>query len=68
MPDYDELSQFIVNDSDDLAKSDHELVCLICAEVICDVEPGDMLNILASTAMDHTKTCTYEQHHPQATH
>lgn len=57
MSTYTELGNFMVQDSDDLAKQAPELVCLLCDDIICDVEHGDTLNILAQTAMDHAKNC-----------
>lgn len=56
MSDYE--TQFSPNDfeavaSDDAVKTDLELTCLLCAEVVCDIEHGDRLSILLSVAEDH---------------
>lgn len=39
--------------SDDPVKQELELTCTKCYEVLCDVEDGDSLEVLASMASDH---------------
>lgn len=47
------LTRFEARQSDDEVKTDLELTCTDCDEVICDIEPGDSLDVLASTALGH---------------
>lgn len=47
------MSATTVRWSDDTAKSDPELVCDDCGEVLCDVEHGDTLAALVAVASQH---------------
>jgi hypothetical protein len=47
------LEGFEVRMSSDEVKRDHELTCPACQKLICDIEAGDTLGILARTALDH---------------
>lgn len=49
----DSLHRFELKQSDDLVKTDLEVTCTECGEVICDAEAGDTLDLLARTADDH---------------
>ncbi|MGI6797986.1 hypothetical protein [Gordonia sihwensis] len=44
--------------SADPAKIDLELVCDRCGAVICDIESGDTLAALASSAGQHLANCS----------
>ncbi|MBA9005856.1 hypothetical protein [Thermomonospora cellulosilytica] len=46
--------QFEARQSDDPAKRDLELTCIRCRRVVCDIEHGDSLLVLADTAATHT--------------
>lgn len=48
------LDRFECLQSDDEVKTDLELTCVDCGEVVCDVEAGDILGVLARTVSDHT--------------
>lgn len=52
-PDY--LGHFITAPSDDEVKTDLELTCTVCREVVCDVEADDPLRALCSTALAHLR-------------
>lgn len=45
--------QVEVRASSDPVKRDVELVCRLCDAVLCDVEPGDALDVLVSVGRDH---------------
>ena len=47
------LNFFEARQSDDAVKRDLELTCTWCGTWICDIEHGDTLRVLASTAADH---------------
>lgn len=47
------LDAFQAVQSDDIVKTDLELTCLRCGEVVCDVEHQDTLLILVDTALTH---------------
>lgn len=47
------LYHFTAKVKDDSANTDLSLVCDICNQTICDVEHGDSLAALASTAAHH---------------
>lgn len=51
------LGHFTAMQSDDLVKTDLELTCDDCGEVICDIEDGDNLLVLLRTAMAHLDEC-----------
>ena len=51
---HDTLHRFEAKASDDDLKTDLELTCVDCGKVICDIEAGDTLDVLARTADDHT--------------
>lgn len=53
MNDFDPLSMFSTEQSDDMVKRDLELTCVRCGKVVCDVEPGDLLSVLADVADEH---------------
>jgi hypothetical protein len=44
---------FEAKQSDDDLKRDLELTCAECGEVVCDIEPGDDLDVLVSVAQGH---------------
>jgi hypothetical protein len=50
-----DLQHFIVGYVPD--NPDPELRCDRCGEVICNVENGDILAVLARCALDHDATC-----------
>ena len=50
---YDSLYRFECKQSDDEVKTDLEVTCTDCGAVICDVEAGDTLDVLARTADAH---------------
>lgn len=52
------------SDRDEI-KADPELVCDVCKTVLCDVEHGDSLQVLASVAADHD--CPVRFDVPEAT-
>lgn len=54
---HDDIEYFEVRASDDIVKADRELACTYCDAVLCDVEPGDTLRVLASVAEDHLTHC-----------
>jgi len=49
----DSLHRFEARASDDVVKTDLELICTECDTVVCDIEHGDNLKVLASVADDH---------------
>jgi hypothetical protein len=49
----DSLQRFDACQSDDDLKTDLELTCSECGEVVCDIEPGDNLKVLAEVADAH---------------
>jgi hypothetical protein len=49
----DLLGEFQAVASDDAVKSDLELTHTPCGGVVCDVEPGDTLDILVAVASEH---------------
>jgi hypothetical protein len=49
----DLLRDFQAVQSDDIVKSDLELTCLRCGEVVCDVEHEDTLETLVNVALNH---------------
>lgn len=51
------LEAFVTLASDDPTKTDLELTHAACGEVVCDVEDGDNLFVLAQTAAEHIKEC-----------
>jgi hypothetical protein len=51
--DFDALEQFTIVAPAGEAKPGQELACDQCGEVVCDVEPGDSLAVLANTADAH---------------
>lgn len=53
------LEQFYARQSDDAVKVDLELTCDRCGFIVCDIEHGDTLAVLAATARDHN--CEGEQ-------
>lgn len=53
MTDIDPLMNFITRASDDAVKRDLELTCCTCGTVVCDVEDGDTLSVLADVADSH---------------
>jgi hypothetical protein len=58
----DSLQRFEALQSDDDVKTDLELTCTDCGEVVCDIEHGDNLKILCSVADDHV--CEPEPYDP----
>ena len=50
---HDSLHRFEARQSDDDLKIDLELTCVDCATVVCDIEQGDTLAVLARTADGH---------------
>jgi hypothetical protein len=54
----DSLQRFEALQSTDEVKTDLELTCTECGEVVCDVEAGDNLKVLADVADEHV--CTSE--------
>jgi len=52
------LEKFSARLSDDPLKRDLELTCDDCGRVLCDVQAGDSLAVLASIAVGHTLVCT----------
>ncbi|WP_336794164.1 hypothetical protein [Gordonia malaquae] len=46
-----------IQTSNDPVKTDLELTCDLCGTALCDVEDGDSLNALASTADEHLRAC-----------
>jgi hypothetical protein len=60
------LDQFEAKVSTDEVKRDLELTCLRCGHIVCDVEGGDTLDVLARVALAHVAgddnlTCTPEE-------
>lgn len=53
MNDFDVLEKFTALESDDMVKRDLELTCNECGTVVCDIEHGDLLSMLANTADQH---------------
>lgn len=53
MSEHMSLKDFEAVRSDDLVKTDLELTCLVCGTVVCDIEAGDNIGILASVVRDH---------------
>ena len=51
------LGQFTALQSSDFVKTDLELTCDDCGQVICDVEDGDNLLVLLRTATAHLDEC-----------
>ncbi|QGJ88867.1 hypothetical protein PBI_TEAMOCIL_12 [Microbacterium phage Teamocil] len=51
------LDGYTLYASDDIAKSDLELVHDICETVLCDAEATDTLSTLVSVAMNHEREC-----------
>lgn len=49
----DTLHRFDLKQSDDPVKTDLELTCSECGEVLCDVEADDNLGVLATVADNH---------------
>lgn len=49
----DILLEFTARQSDDNVKRDLELTCDECGEIVCDVEAGDSLSVLADVADSH---------------
>jgi hypothetical protein len=49
----DSLQRFEALQSDDDVKTDLELTCTDCGEVLCDIEAGDNLKVLAEIADEH---------------
>ncbi|MEO3857447.1 hypothetical protein [Acrocarpospora sp. B8E8] len=49
--------QFVVYQSEDHVKTDLELTCTVCRQVLCDVEHNDDLIILVAFAIAHIKAC-----------
>lgn len=47
------LEVIVAIQSSDEVKRDLELICPVCHKVVCDVEPGDSLGVLARTALGH---------------
>lgn len=47
------LHRFEARQSSDIVKTDLELTCTGCGEPICDVEPGDSLEVLVTTVLEH---------------
>lgn len=43
--------------SADIVKTDLEVRCDECGEVICDAEDGDSLELLVATVEDHDMDC-----------
>jgi len=54
----DSLQRFEALASSDEVKTDLELTCTECGEVLCDIEHGDNLKVLCSVADEHE--CTPE--------
>jgi hypothetical protein len=48
------LGRFEALQSLDDVKRDLELTCTVCGQVLCDVEDGDELSVLAEMAAEHT--------------
>ena len=57
MIDPDILEGFVAYQSEDIAKSDLELVHEPCGTHVCDIEATDTLSVLARTAHDHWMEC-----------
>jgi hypothetical protein len=55
----DSLHRFECRQSDDDVKTDLELTCVDCGEVLCDVEADDCLAVLVRTADQHV--CSDEE-------
>jgi len=49
----DSLQRFEALQSTDEVKTDLELTCTECGEVVCDIEHGDNLKVLAEVADEH---------------
>ena len=49
----DILLEFSARASDDIVKRDLELTCDRCGDVVCDIETGDSLGVLANVADEH---------------
>lgn len=47
------MGDALVRWPEDSAASDPELVCAACSEVLCTVEEGDALSVLAAVASVH---------------
>lgn len=57
-PDLDNISaSTTIEASEDPAKVDLELLCDHCGQAICDIEAGDTLSALASSAHGHLQQC-----------
>lgn len=50
---HDSLHRFEARQSDDHVKTDLELTCTECGEIVCDIEHGDTLATLAAVADEH---------------
>lgn len=50
---FNSLECFAAWPSDDELKTDLELACTLCGEVLCDIEANDTLDVLARTALEH---------------
>jgi hypothetical protein len=55
----DSLHRFECRQSDDDVKTDLELTCVDCDAVVCDVEAGDSMDVLARMADEHV--CSDEE-------
>ena len=51
------LGGFAARMSSDIVKSDLELTCDDCGQIVCDIEDGDNLLVLLQVAMDHLDEC-----------
>lgn len=49
------LEDFELRASEDIVKTDLELVCPFCDGVVCDAESGDSIGLLARTALGHLR-------------
>lgn len=54
-----ELDWFQLTVSDDLVKTDLELLCLRCGTHLCDAEAGDTLQVLMNVATEHLDVCPW---------
>ena len=61
MNDFDTLEQFEVTQKMTRSSWKLELTCTACGETVCDVEPGDLLSVLANSADDHWRNTEHEK-------
>lgn len=47
------LDQIVLRGAEDSAKTDLEVVCLICGEHLCDAEHDDSIGVLVAVAIAH---------------